>query len=70
MAGENEDLRRAAAAYGRVASHLRPVWECFSETREPGDEVLASLAESIKQAKAAEEEAIEEIKCYLARSVQ
>ena len=67
IAGGDEKLELAAKAYGRVASHLRPVWEAFPSERRPSADLLTSLADSIRSARVAEELAIDGIREYLAR---
>jgi hypothetical protein len=61
----NVMLQKASLSYEKVASFLKPVWDCFSEEKEITERSLLSLAESIKNAKAAEEEGINYIKQYL-----
>jgi hypothetical protein len=59
-------LRQAADCYEEVASHLKPVWERSPAQPRPEAELLSSLSESIRSARAAEERGIEKIREYLA----
>ncbi len=59
-------LRAAAAAYGEVAAALRPVWEFFAEGRERNAEEMNRLAETIREADAADARGIGAIREYLA----
>jgi len=65
IADGNETLLKAASAYGRAASFLKPAWHRFSAEEKPSDDVLASLAQSIRKAKTAEEEGIALVREYL-----
>jgi len=70
VASGAEALVQASESYARVAAHLKPVWEYFAQglsTAEWQAPKLRDLAESIKQAGAAEVEAIGHIKAYLAK---
>lgn len=65
-----QDLEEAAASYERVASFLKPLWDHFprpQNTQRPSDAILRSLADSIRKAKAAEEEGIEQLKRYITK---
>lgn len=65
---DDEALRNASSCYERVASCLKPVWEYHSGVKRPEGASLRSLAESIRGAKAAEEEALGQIQNYLAQT--
>ncbi len=65
IAAENTGLRGAAAAFARVASHLKPVWDHASKTSNLTADVLRPLSAEIRYAKAAEAEAIEHIREHL-----
>jgi hypothetical protein len=62
------DLQEALLSYKEVASQLKSVWDFFSGVDEPAPPVLASLAEDIRGAKAAEMRGIDAIKRYLSHS--
>lgn len=63
----NKMLRKAALSYGKVASFIKPVWECFSNKKKLDVKTLNYLAQNVRSAKAAEEEGIKSIKEYLAQ---
>lgn len=65
IADRNEMLRWASLSYEKVASFLKPVWDYTSRKEKLKHEVLSSLAQNIKDAKAAEEEGVGIIKEYL-----
>jgi hypothetical protein len=67
IADGNEMLHQASLSYEKVASFLKPVWEHSSRKEKPKHAALLSLAQSIKSAKAAEEEGVENIREYLQR---
>lgn len=70
FASGNEALHEALQSYEEVTGRLKPVWDSFSRPQEPTPKVLASLAESIRGAKAAETRGIDAIKRYLYDSSQ
>ena len=66
LATDDPRLQEAADSYSDVASCLRPVWEQSPEVPRPDDELLRSLADSIRSARVAEAQGIERIEEYLA----
>ena len=65
IADQNGDLKKAATAYSNVATHLKPVWDCFAQKKKLNIELLRSLADQIRQAKIAEEEGLAFLKKYI-----
>jgi hypothetical protein len=67
IADGDANLQKAAESYADVAGHFKILWEYFSVRHdEHSVDMLVSLADHIKQAGAAEQDAIEAIKKYLA----
>ena len=66
LGADNEVLKKAAACYKRVASHLRPVWKDSPQSKRADPNQLARLATAIRQAKDAEVEGLGFIREYLA----
>lgn len=69
IADQEESLRRAETHYGEVASCLRPVWQSATNVEEPGAEDLSQMAEMIRSAKSAEENAVACLREYLSAVV-
>ncbi|UCG51000.1 MAG: hypothetical protein JSW58_12465 [Candidatus Latescibacterota bacterium] len=67
IAGRNENLLRAVLSYQNVASLLKPIWDFFKTQSKPDQHTLHVMARSIRDARAAEEEGIDNIKEHLAR---
>lgn len=65
IADGDRHLGEAAACYKEVATHLRPVWECFTGQKWPRAETFQELAGCIRDAMEAEEQGITLIKTYL-----
>lgn len=65
IADGDEHLNKAAACYEQVAEHLRIVWESFQKKQWPTAMTFKELAESIRNAKEAEEQGIALLKTYL-----
>ena len=70
IADGNELIQRASLSYETVVSHLKPVWDYSREERKPECKTLTALAQSVRSAKAAEQEGIDSIKEYLAQTKQ
>ncbi len=70
IADGSEMLHQASLSYEKVASFLKPVWDYSSKRKKPKHENLSSLAQSIKDAKTAEEEGIDSIREYLRKETQ
>jgi hypothetical protein len=66
FASRNEALHEALLCYEEVTARLKPVWDCFSQSQEATPEILTSLADSIRGAKASEARGVDAIKRYLA----
>ena len=66
--GDNVNLEKAFQAYKKVADFLKPVREQTPRVNNRGIELLSSHAESIRNAKKADEEGVGYIKDYLART--
>lgn len=64
-ANGNDYLKKAASSYEKAACFIKPVWDYFSKERKPDESLFSSFAQSIRNAKAAEEEGINSIKEYL-----
>lgn len=69
IAGGDETLEKAADVYARVAEYLRPTWEFQPEGKEADPDVLRGLSETIRAAKAAEEEGLDHIREYTRQKV-
>jgi hypothetical protein len=61
----NEHLKKASEAYKNVALHLKKVWLQSPDKLDAEADLLRSLSQNVKDAKASEEEGIAYIKEYL-----
>jgi hypothetical protein len=66
----SEEIQKAASSYEKVASLLKPIWDHFHKKKKPDEKILNSMAQSVRNAKVAEEEGINSIKEYLAQDRQ
>ena len=66
IADDNAMLLCASKAYGRVADHLKPVWQEFHAAPHPDDAALVLLAGNLRAAQREEETAISQIRQYVA----
>lgn len=66
LATDDPKLQGAAGCYEDVASCLKPVWESSPGETRPDAELLTSLAESVRSARTAEEQGIQQLEEYRA----
>ena len=65
IADGNPVLKEAADCYSRVAGFLKPVYETFKSKALPDEPTFLGLADTVSQAKEAEERGIGYIRQYL-----
>ena len=59
-------LKKAAGCYTQVADYLKPVYETFKPEQLPDEQTFLNLAETIRQAKEAEQQGLKYIRQFLA----
>jgi hypothetical protein len=65
IADGDKRLQAASEHYADVATHLAPQFDCFPDERKPTQELCIELADGIRQAKTAEERAVDSMREYL-----